>query len=111
MGISVKLNGWQRIGVVATLLWIVGGGIFTLIYLSNSADQYAKEISRLCYDLSKQVESCSDRYVEAYRNRMKYEGWPLTGLTAFVPPLLGWPLTYLILFTTRWIRRGFAPSQ
>lgn len=31
----MKINGWQRIGIVASVIWIVGAGLYTLERLSD----------------------------------------------------------------------------
>jgi hypothetical protein len=36
----MKLNGWKRIGIIASVVWILGAGIRTYISEINSASEF-----------------------------------------------------------------------
>lgn len=112
----MKLNGWKRIGIIASVVWILGAGLYTYdsefnrashyiaadhvrcdSYLGNYKDEDAREMAfREC---NKQAD---DSLALAETNAR------LVGaIVAFVPVPLGWGFTYLALFLVRWVKRGF----
>jgi hypothetical protein len=109
-----KLNGWQRIGVLASVVWIVGAGLYTQSAMRESDSRAAAAISLDCesyivHGITTLAE-CDKR--NADYNAKTYSGeWIGAAVVAFVPVPLGWGFAYLALFLTRWIRRGFTPRS
>ena len=51
----MKLNGWQRIGIVASVVWAIGAGLYSLnASHDREAEKAADHVARSC--------------IEAYRN-------------------------------------------
>jgi hypothetical protein len=106
---TMRLNGWQRIGIVASVIWAIGAPI----YLDHAAQQEATEAFgrdyRACRDVpSNDPDQCFQRASGAYDTVTRY---PLlsanAAVAALVPIGLGWLLTYALIALVRWIRAGF----
>jgi len=111
----VKLNGWKRIGIIASIVWILGAGVHTYDSEIDSASAYITPIHVACDSylaeqtgdtrknwLSECDKEANDYLKVAYRN-----AWFAAALFAFIPVPLGWGFTYLVLFLVRWVKRGF----
>lgn len=61
----MKINGWQRIGVVASIIWIIGAGVYTLIWLSDKDAETASFFYRQCISIRDEVSQ--DHRVECQR--------------------------------------------
>jgi hypothetical protein len=44
----MKLNGWKRIGVVASVVWILGAGFYTLHVINEQEDRYIMTLGDGC---------------------------------------------------------------
>jgi hypothetical protein len=44
----MSLNGWQRLGVVASAVWFLGAGLFTLNHRDNEILQFASQVTLNC---------------------------------------------------------------
>lgn len=108
-----SLNGWQRIGVVLSIIWFFGAGITQRVSDVNKAEFHADLSSRICYDSYKNslpgadLEECNRKYKESY------DIWIDGSLgsvifMAIVPIPLFWGIIILLIKVYRWIWRGFA---
>jgi hypothetical protein len=131
----MKLNGWERIGIIASVAWVVGAGVCTLnvlndAYLKRNAFYYSEcaairdegnynarvrcangdgSISfNECLDAYKQQhpDICSNRAQENIPSEVSNERAG-AAFVAFVPLPFAWGFLYLVLFLVRWIKRGF----
>ena len=127
----MKLNGWKRIGIIASVIWILGAGAYT----------YDSEIDQASLPISKAYLSCDSAAKALPRKAPDFIPDPGTvpmppgavpadsrdchkqaedsltlavknarldaSLVALVPVPLGWGITYLVLFLVRWVKRGF----
>lgn len=119
----MKVNGWQRIGIVASLLWALGAGIYERNRIDEDATKYSLYVTgNLCLQIAKQTvtvdgpETETDLYLKCViKTHEEAESMrALTGESilkllsfSFVPVVAGWLLAYLSLMTFRWIRVGF----
>jgi hypothetical protein len=128
----VKLNGWKRIGIIASVIWILGAGAYTYDSEIDRASLSISEVYLACNGAAKerfpskapdfipdpstvpippgaQIGDASDCKKEADDsltlaiNNARSDGV----LVALVPVPLGWGITYLVLFLVRWVKRGF----
>jgi hypothetical protein len=56
----MKINGWQRIGIILSVIWIIGAGMYTLNWLSD------KDIETAGFFYS-QCASTRDEVSQAHR--------------------------------------------
>lgn len=107
----MRLNGWQRIGIVASVIWAIGAPI----YLDHAAQNDARERFRLSYRLCRDVASndpnrCSERAsseadtVQRYRLGFDFAN---VAFVSLVPIVLGWLIAYVLVGLGRWIQAGF----
>ncbi|WP_443749691.1 hypothetical protein [Asticcacaulis solisilvae] len=108
-----KLNGWQRIGVIASVIWIVAAGVGERIREQKYFEDLEYASVSVCeqkwqYEPMPSPDPCIEDGVNTYFNNLKAAGWSGPLIAAFLPVAVGWGLTYLILALARWVRRGFA---
>src|SRR5215467_12008855 len=108
--LKMRLNGWQRIGIVASVIWAIAAPI----YFDNVAENDARERFYMHYDLCRNNPSnSSDRCAEEadrWRNTVqRYRLFTDTANVAavsLVPIPLGWLFAYILISLGRWIRAG-----
>jgi hypothetical protein len=111
----VKINGWKRIGIIASVVWILCAGVHTYDSEIDSASKGIASIHVACdSNLAGKTGDAWDTWFkacnkdaeeslsEAYKN-----AWFEAALVAFIPVPLGWCFAYLVLFLVRWVKRGF----
>jgi hypothetical protein len=68
----MRLNGWQRIGIVASVVWAISAPI----YLDHAAQQDALEtfdrVHRACLDANTDFDRCRQRARDAYDSVPRY---------------------------------------
>jgi hypothetical protein len=118
----MRLSGWQRIGVVLSVAWIVAGGLWTRSVLIESQGAFAVARHRSCLDRHSiqpdgRVPADTDwsqcnRQFDADWKRDVTDHWDgVNGMNlafTLAPLLLAWLLVYGIVGIVRWIRAGFA---
>lgn len=55
-----RLNGWKRIGIVASVFWIVGAGAYTLKTRDDADQEAAATIYRNCASTRDEIEHSQD---------------------------------------------------
>jgi hypothetical protein len=108
---TIKINGWKRIGIIASVVWMIGAGLYTHGALQKSDSKVAVAAALDCMSyIPNGITSLAecDKRREAY-NAETYSGeWIGAAVVAFVPVPFGWGFTYLILFLVGWVKRGFS---
>lgn len=110
-----KINGWKRIGIIASVVWILGAGAHTYDSEIDSASEGITSIRVACdsslADKTGNARDIGFNECNKQANEMLVEAntnaWFSAALFAFVPVPLGWGFAYLVLFLARWVRRGF----
>jgi hypothetical protein len=111
----MRLNGWQRIGIVASVIWAIGAPI----YLDDGAVKHAHELFAQSYEHCRDIptndpERCFQQASRLYDTVPRYslttpEQRVNFALAAFVPIVLAWLIAYALIYLVRWIRAGFKP--
>jgi hypothetical protein len=118
-----RLNGWQRIGVVASVLWAIGGAFwgFNIGYHEGGDVDRDFEVCRAgtqyryqhqgtprytTDDLIKDLGKCQSEYARANKEATS-TGSLYAVLLALLPIPLGWLAVYKFIALLRWIREGF----
>jgi hypothetical protein len=109
------MNGWQRIGIVLSLLWILGAGL----YQRSSDMQRAGDMGGWAMDVcnrsqtakgSSDFSRCSGEFEKMFYTFAE-GSWGNVAFVALAPIPFAWLVAYIIVWLTRWIRRGFNPAS
>ena len=111
----MKLNGWKRIGIVVSVVWILGAGVHTYDSEIDRASEFIASTHIACdsYLMGKTGDAWTTGFNECNKQADDSLALALTNarlegaFVALVPVPLGWGFTYLVLFLVRWVRRGF----
>ena len=69
----MKLNGWQRIGVVASVLWAIGAAIYERTsQVSTATEFYKNALSNCPMEL---YGACSQKWFDEFEQRDKWKLW------------------------------------
>jgi hypothetical protein len=102
----MALNGWQRIGVVASVLWAIVGPIYVMNKDIEHASKQASVSMHLCYEAGE--KNCLEQFDATYAaSRSTPRGWVGWAILAFVPIVAAWLLAWGLVALLRWIRAGF----
>jgi hypothetical protein len=113
------MNGWQRLGVVAFLLWAPVAFVGTWMAAREGADYYYKHCTFIYKawldnnvpDRSEKSQQCMKEAAAAYAafwDTGTEAFWRYVSLVITGPALVVWGLISAAIVTIRWIRKGFA---
>jgi hypothetical protein len=93
------MSGWQRIGVVISVLWLVGLPVYVLIdhNLSGAVPPMTPLDLIALFATGK----------GAYRGGEPDPYWWIIWIAVLGPIALFWLVGWIVLGTVRWVRRGF----
>jgi len=107
-----SLNGWQRIGIVLSVVWFFAAGITQRSNDVDKAFKYASFSSNLCYEThrdsikSGNTDVCAEKFTDDYK--LMLEGsWIGSLIIAIIPIPIFWGIIILIIKIYRWIKKGF----
>jgi hypothetical protein len=121
-----RTNGWQRIGIVLSVVWLIAACSFFLVTTSRpGASPFLSISSAHCQPgapqipssqkrlrLSEAVLGCPEKYIVP---ETQGTNWLSTLVFLFGPILLAWALAFALVQTIRWVAAGFrkrsGPSQ
>ena len=116
----MRLNGWQRMGVVISVVWCVSA--FWYLSASGMKEVYASAADRYspCFEgtVARELfpqeptlhmrtwQQCQvAQYADIERDA--HEVHEEAAIVAVVPVPFAWGAIYLVLTLTKWVRRGF----
>jgi hypothetical protein len=104
----MRLNGWQRIGIVASVIWAIGAPIYWDQAAQTEANAKFSFWYNLCRDGNRSSDECNEqaRHMSDLVPRY-YLGSANGAFIGLVPIPLGWLLAYALVYLGRWIRAGF----
>lgn len=104
-----RLNMWQRLGIVLSVLWILVAVPATYFLKAEEASDFAGAHYSYCIqhrgDIETPQRSCEGAFLTNYGIIMEYV-WLEAAFYAVIPILLGWLLAYVGLRTFRWVLAG-----
>ena len=98
------LNGWQRIGIVLSVAWLIG----SFVYVRHNQIQHRKDLVNFLFQKcteSNEVADCLKNidFVVSPANI----NWEIFFLYCFLPVLSAWVFAYTLISILKWIKGGF----
>jgi hypothetical protein len=113
--IVMRLGGWHRVGIVLSVLWVLGAGF----YQRNADLRAADKFSKVSYDICLDTESlhmqrdphyvsggCVEQAVGAYQISLR-GSWGNVAFVALAPVPVAWAIVYFAFAAARWAGAGF----
>lgn len=110
----MKLNGWQRISVVVTTIWIVA--VFAIAGLERWGNPASIFSSEYAFRFVEYIPTAEQplRKPDPKTGEVRGPTQAVASLSpvpivqaALVPPFGAWLLAYLIVWTFQWVKKGF----
>ena len=102
-----RLSGWQRLGLIISVFWIVGSFFAIRFWEYNEAVDYASTVLSRCTAADRTFDECYAS-TEKWRLAARTIYWPNIFLGSLVPVPLLWLVGWGILKMTHWVKAGFA---
>lgn len=110
---TIRINGWQRIGIVLSILW-------SILVCGYTTYEFVKKVDATTYFIEvthneptfdsqgRRILTIEEAYGEDAKRTIKVFNF----LSAIVVPIVfGWGIVYLFIFTYHWIMFGFKPDE
>jgi hypothetical protein len=109
-----RLNGWQRIGIVASILWAISTAVYLNLWYWEHAYESAARLAKSCENIAPEYRAQEDKdcwhsypkNIALYMNGLGF--WHDYMPFSLMPILLGWIIAYVVIAVVKWIKRGFA---
>lgn len=104
-----RLNGWQRIGIVLSVVWAFGALVY--IWPGEEAFEPAQKqrfYNECIFDPKADTSLCEAKANAVHDARLRRAWNSLLWTLAPIP--IAWLLIWGLIATVRWIGRGFQPS-
>ncbi len=105
----MRLNGWQRIGVVVSCLWAIGGAFLGHDYGIHQGDYVLRALAR-CLEHQTDWDPCHQAFSRDWPVAIA-DHWLYAAVVGLIPIPLGWLGAYGGIALVRWIRSGFKLSD
>jgi len=105
-----RLGGWTRIGIVLSVLWVLGVGVDEFLNMMRYSESHTMKYSD-CVDAPTKelVAACNEMVPKDNKYAIKFSS--VSGAIAAVVPTgllpFFWLIAWSIRATYRWVRRGF----
>jgi hypothetical protein len=108
-----KLNMWQRLGIVASMLWIAGCVLSERYYDLNKAQEMKTSAYSICISYGHTSLNCEERAVALYNhfNQTVQDHLGPTIAIILAPLILAWLLAYVGVWLSRWVWAGRTEVQ
>ncbi len=105
----MRLNGWQRIGLVLSVLWALGAAIHERNKQVDAAHELFQSQYRMCLEQADAAKNCDNVSLQVAMDATAY--WPDVAFYAFGPVMAGWLVVLITLRTFRWVSVGFSKKH
>jgi hypothetical protein len=112
----MRISGWHRIGVVASVIWAISAGAYKYKSDYHLADSAASAVGQECLlgldgNASGQAAlNCVGNEIDLRRNLLS-DGFDDRIAFCILPIILGWIIFYAAYGIWIWIRAGFRPNS
>jgi hypothetical protein len=103
----MKLNGWQRIGVVVSILWAIGAAIFERkSQVDPVNEQFVIQLQQCSHPIANECFNL------AAKQRSELIAWDFSGVSNILfaslgPIVVAWLTAYLAIKAFFWVKAGF----
>ena len=104
---GVRLKGWQRIGIGLSLIWFLAISTWFVLHIPDAKGPGIASVYLQCIAEPKAVRDNCEARAEWFSQEERAELEVAWVWAALLPLLVGWLLAYIVVWTVRWIRRGF----
>jgi hypothetical protein len=120
-GRSMRFGGWQRIGIVASVVWFfVGGFIGNKAALDEAGAKTSAQLDHCVATNKRQLGEygpyeqvwtpCWQQYTGNFMQNADGHWWSALAV-GLIPIPIGWLLGSVLIFTGRWIGGGFEKNS
>ena len=107
----IHLNRWQRIGIVISIIWILGSVIYVRNFQVETAGVLFDFALRTCNELTDAVQErnkCIDDADTKYSDWLSLKSVDLENiaLASIGPVIAGWLFIFLTIKIVRWVYAG-----
>jgi hypothetical protein len=104
-----RLNGWQRIGIILSVIWILVGGFW-----GNSIGIHEGDLEVTWLGICLKIHpddwaGCHRDFNKDFAEAIQYH-WYYAAFLAFAPIPVAWWIVYGLVGLGRWVGRGFRQS-
>jgi hypothetical protein len=97
----MRLITWKRVGVIASVIWVVVGPTYFHLSREDNDKRIARGQYQLCIKQAWVVKGGVERCNKELRQALAIARWSSWALLAFVPVLLAWLIGWAMLFLAR----------
>jgi hypothetical protein len=118
---GLRLNGWQRIGVLLSVVWAIGAAFNEMSSevrqhddAVHAADEAVMPAFDRCEDERRKngtPNDCIEVVLTPAARAVPFPSRWGIAVAAFAPLPFFWLIAYALVGLVRWIRRGFTPSD
>jgi hypothetical protein len=106
----MRLNGWLRVGIVASVLWVLIGDFFIHGRIIDELGAPVIAELKSCAEADgSDWQACRAAYNRDYPGAMTGHR-QYAGIITAIPWALFWVLAFICYVTIRWVRRCFDPQ-
>ena len=112
----MKMNGWQRLGIVISAVWLLIG-TFAYFHEISNHPSWLKGLPQLAYQWVQDNEFTQKAHQNARLEGKDFSNnyiflkptFSASGLLSFIfaPIIVSWVVVYLLIFIIRWVKNGF----
>jgi hypothetical protein len=105
-----RLNGWQRIGIVLSIVWTLCVSMWFFQHVPGANDPGIASVYLQCISAPNANRGVCKARAEWFSEEARSEfraGW---SWAALAPIVVAWLLVYVVVWVVRWIRRDFQPT-
>jgi hypothetical protein len=107
-----RFSGWQRLGILITVTWVVAVFGYALWQHVDEQRSYPQNVLSVCLSLGTSTVRCEKLYEDTRQRWQQIPfNWDAPMIVGLSPIPLFWLVGWLLLSVMRWIGRGFSPNS
>ena len=92
----MRLITWQRIGIIASVIWVVAGPTYFHLSREDNDKRAARDQYQRCIQNQATKQGGVERCNKDLRQALAVAHWTSWGQLAFIPVAVGWGLVFLV---------------